>query len=391
MALKLPVYLDHHSTTPVDPRVLETMLPWFSERFGNTASRTHAFGWQALEATEHARKQVGSLVGCAANEVIFTSGATESNNLAILGIARASANRRHIVTGLTEHSSILDPCRHLEQCGYHVTYLPVNSEGLIDVDEFARAMTPDTCLASVMFANNEIGVLQPIDELAQIATERGVPLHVDAAQSAGKLPVDVRKMGIALLSISAHKMYGPKGVGALYIRRRAPYLKLEPILFGGAHEQGYRSGTLNTPGIVGLGRCCEIAAQDMDTEAERTRALRDRLLDLLLAGLDGIRVNGSMERRLPNNLNLSFDQVEGESLIMSMRDIAVSSGSACASASQEPSHVLSAIGLSPRMAHSSIRFGLGRFTTAEEIDYAAGRIIESVRRLREMSPGVSLA
>ena len=334
-----------------------------------------------------ARKQVATLLGCGTNEVVFTSGATECNNMAILGIARAEANRRHIITCATEHNAVLDPCRYLEKEGFRVTFLPVEADGRINVTAFENAADGDTCLASIMLANNEIGVIQPIEDIARIAASKGFPLHVDAAQAAGNRSINVREMGIALLSISAHKMYGPKGIGALCVRRKPPLLKLEPLMFGGGHEQGFRSGTLNTAGIVALGACCQIAAEEMQSQEERIRKLRDRLLASLRDNLDGIHVNGSMDHRLANNLNVSFEHVEGESLIMSMRDVAVSSGSACTSAKNEPSHVLRALGVTPTLAHASIRFGLGRFTTEEEIDYAAGRVIASVRKLREMSPG----
>ncbi|MBP1636130.1 MAG: Cysteine desulfurase [Acidobacteria bacterium] len=390
--MNLPIYMDCHATTPVDPRVLEAMLPYFSERFGNAASRNHSFGWQAEEAVEAARKQIAGLVGATAREIVVTSGATESDNLAIKGAARMYREKGdHIVTVVTEHKAVLDTCKHLQKEGFQVTYLPVGRDGLVDLDRLRDAITPRTTLISVMAANNEIGVVQPIAEIGRIARERGVLFHTDAVQAAGKVPFDVNAMNVDMASLSAHKMYGPKGVGALYVRRRNPRVLLEPIIDGGGHERGMRSGTLNVPGIVGMGKAAAIAAAEMSAESERVRSLRDRLLAGLRAGLDEIYVNGSMEHRLPGNLNVSFAYVEGESLLMGISDVAVSSGSACTSATLEPSYVLKALGVGDELAHSSIRFGLGRFNTEEEVDYVAGKMVQVVGRLREMSPLYELA
>jgi len=385
--MKTPVYLDYHATTPVDPRVLEAMLPFFSEKFGNASSRHHAFGWEAEHAVETARKQVAELIGASPQEIVFTSGATESNNLALKGAAaRFASQGGHIVTAATEHKAVLDACHWLEQAGFEVTYLPVNRDGRIDLDRLRRSIRPDTILVSIMHANNEIGVLQPLAEIGRIARERGVLFHTDAAQSAGKVPIHVEQAHVDLLSLSAHKMYGPKGIGALYVRRKNPRVEIAPQIHGGGHERGLRSGTLNVPGIVGLGKACEICRLEMPQEAERVGRLRDRLKQLLEDGLDDLHINGSMESRLPNNLNVSFAHVLADSLLMALRDVAVSSGSACSSATQAPSHVLQALGLEPDLARSSIRFGLGRFTTEEEIEFAAARVIETVKRLRELSP-----
>jgi len=385
--MKTPVYLDYHATTPVDPRVLEAMLPFFSEKFGNASSRHHAFGWEAEHAVETARKQVAELIGASPQEIVFTSGATESNNLALKGAAaRFASQGGHIVTAATEHKAVLDACHWLEQAGFEVTYLPVNRDGRIDLDRLRRSIRPDTILVSIMHANNEIGVLQPLAEIGRIARERGVLFHTDAAQSAGKVPIHVEQAHVDLLSLSAHKMYGPKGIGALYVRRKNPRVEIAPQIHGGGHERGLRSGTLNVPGIVGLGKACEICRLEMPQEAERVGRLRDRLKQLLEDGLDDLHINGSMESRLPNNLNVSFAHVLADSLLMALRDVAVSSGSACSSATQAPSHVLQALGLEPDLARSSVRFGLGRFTTEEEIEFAAARVIETVKRLRELSP-----
>jgi cysteine desulfurase len=385
--MKTPVYLDYHATTPVDPRVLEAMLPFFTEKFGNASSRHHAFGWEAEHAVETARKQVAELIGASPQEIVFTSGATESNNLALKGAAaRFASQGGHIVTAATEHKAVLDACHWLEQAGFEVTYLPVNRDGRIDLDRLRRSIRPDTILVSIMHANNEIGVLQPLAEIGRIARERGVLFHTDAAQSAGKVPIHVEQAHVDLLSLSAHKMYGPKGIGALYVRRKNPRVEIAPQIHGGGHERGLRSGTLNVPGIVGLGKACEICRLEMPQEAERVGRLRDRLKQLLEDGLDDLHINGSMESRLPNNLNVSFAHVLADSLLMALRDVAVSSGSACSSATQAPSHVLQALGLEPDLARSSIRFGLGRFTTEEEIEFAAARVIETVKRLRELSP-----
>jgi len=390
--LKLPIYMDNHATTPLDPRVLEAMLPYFTERFGNAASRNHSFGWQAEEAVEAARKQLAELIGATAKEIVFTSGATESDNLAIKGAARMYREKgNHLVTVVTEHKAVIDTCKHLEQEGFDVTYLPVRKDGLIDLDQLRAAITPRTILVSVMAANNEVGVVQPVAEIGSIARERGVLFHTDAVQAAGKVPFDVNAMNVDMASLSAHKMYGPKGVGALYVRRRNPRVLLTPIIDGGGHERGMRSGTLNVPGIVGMGKAAAIARAEMASEAARLAALRDRLLGGLRAGLDEIYVNGSMEHRLPGNLNVSFAYVEGESLLMGVNDVAVSSGSACTSATLEPSYVLKALGTADELAHSSIRFGLGRFNTDEEVDYVVGKLVSVVRRLREMSPLYEMA
>ncbi len=387
MAPKLPVYMDNHATTQVDPRVLEAMLPYFTEKYGNAASRNHEFGWKAEEAVENARGQVARLINASPKEIIFTSGATESDNLALKGVAelhRAKGN--HIITQVTEHKAVLDVCKRLESNGCEITYLSVAKDGLINLDDLRRAITPKTILISIMYANNEIGVVQPIAEIGKIAKQAGVLFHTDAVQAIGKIPVDVERDGIDLLSISAHKLYGPKGAGALYVRRKNPRVQLAPMIDGGGHERGLRSGTLNVPGIVGLGKACEIAAKEMAEEAARLAALRDKLKDSILSRLDGATINGSMDHRLPGNLNLSFAGVEGDALLMGINDVAVSSGSACTSATLEPSHVLSALGVPEELAHSSIRFGLGRFNTAEDVDYVAARVVETVRRLRELSP-----
>ncbi len=372
MALKLPVYLDNHATTAVDPRVLDAMLPYFTEKFGNAASRSHEFGWKAEDAVENARGQVAALIHASPREIIFTSGATESNNLAIKGLAEAYRGKgNHIITQATEHKAVLDTCKRLEASGCEVTYLPVHPDGLIDLDDLRGAITPKTILISIMYANNEIGVIQPIEAIGKIAKEKKVLFHVDAAQAAGKIPIDVQKAGIDLLSISAHKIYGPKGVGALYVRRKDPRVDLSAMIDGGGHERGMRSGTLNVPGIVGLGRACELCQKEMAEESERLRRFRDKLKDAITNGLEGTSINGSMDHRLPGNLNLSFAGVEGDALLMGINDVAVSSGSACTSATLEPSYVLRALGVLEDLAHSSIRFGIGRFNTDEEIEYAA--------------------
>ncbi len=390
--IKLPIYMDNHATTPMDPRVLEEMLPYFSDRFGNAASRNHVFGWTAEEAVEQARERIAKLVGANAKEIVFTSGATESDNLAIKGVAEMYREKgNHIITAVTEHKAVLDTCKRLEKYGYRVTYLPVQKDGLIDLDDLRRAIDDKTILVTIMAANNEIGVLQPVAEIGKICKEKGVLFHSDATQAVGKIPIDVQKMGIDLMSISAHKMYGPKGVGALYVRRKNPRVQVAPIIDGGGHERGMRSGTLNVTGIVGMGKACEICQQEMPEESKRLAALRDRLKDRLLAGLDEIYINGSMEHHLPNNLNISFAYVEGESLLMGINDVAVSSGSACTSATLEPSYVLKALGTGDDLAHSSIRFGLGRFNTEAEVDYVADRLIEVVGRLRELSPLYEMA
>jgi cysteine desulfurase len=390
--MKLPIYMDNHATTPVDPRVLEAMLPFFIERFGNAASRNHSFGWQAEEAVETGRKQIADLIGASAKEIVITSGATESDNLAIKGVAEMYRRKgNHIITVVTEHKAVLDTCKRLEKQGFQVTYLRVQRDGLIDLDDLKRAITDKTILITIMMVNNEVGVIQPIAEIGRLARERGIVFHTDAVQAAGKIPFDVNALNVDLASLSAHKMYGPKGVGALYVRRKNPRVLLAPIIDGGGHERGMRSGTLNVPGIVGFGKAAEICGQEMAAESERIRALRDRLNDGLHRTLDEIYVNGSLEHRVPNNLNVSFAYVEGESLLMGISDVAVSSGSACTSASLEPSYVLKALGTGEDLAHSSIRFGLGRFNTEEEVDYVVQRVTEVVKRLREMSPLYELA
>ncbi len=390
--LTFPIYMDNHATTRVDPRVLEAMLPYFTERFGNAASRNHSFGWQAEEAVEVARKQVADLIGATAKEIVLTSGATESDNLAIKGAAHMYREKgNHLITVVTEHKAVIDTCKHLEKEGFEVTYLPVQRDGLIDLDGLRAAITPRTTLISVMAANNEVGVLQPIAEIGAMAREHGVLFHTDAVQAAGKVPFDVNALNVDMASLSAHKMYGPKGVGALYVRRRNPRVLLTPIIDGGGHERGMRSGTLNVPGVVGFGKAAALCQEELVEEGARLTALRDRLLAGLRRELDEIYVNGSLEHRLPGNLNVSFAYVEGESLLMGINDIAVSSGSACTSATLEPSYVLKALGTGDELAHSSIRFGLGRFNTEEEVDYAAGKVASVVKRLREMSPLYELA
>jgi cysteine desulfurase len=387
----LPLYMDNHATTPLDPRVLDAMMPYFTGKFGNAASRNHQFGWEAEKAVEIAREQIAKLIGASAKEIIFTSGATESNNLALKGIAEMYRERgNHIITQVTEHKAVLDTCKKLEKQGYRITYLPVMADGLIDLDDLRRAIvtegTEKTILVSIMYANNEIGVVQPIREIGKICHEKGVLFHTDAVQAVGKIPVNVQADNIDVLSISAHKLYGPKGVGALYVRRRNPRVQITEQINGGGHERGMRSGTLNVPGIVGLGAACEICMNEMADEAVRERELRDHLRAKLEAALDYVQVNGNMEHHLPGNLNMSFVYVEGESLLMGINDIAVSSGSACTSATLEPSYVLKALGLGDEIAHSSIRFGLGRFNTRAEVDYVADKIIDVVRKLRELSP-----
>ena len=392
MALKIPVYMDNHATTPVDPRVLDAMMPYFTEKFGNAASRNHSFGWAGEEGVENARAQVAKLINASPKEIIFTSGATESNNLAIKGVAEMYREKgNHIITQVTEHKAVLDTCKRLEKYGYEVTYLPVEKDGRINLDDLRRAITPKTILISIMYANNEIGVIQPIEEIGKIAKEKGVFFHVDGVQAAGKIPIDVQRDGIDLLSISAHKLYGPKGVGALYVRRKNPRVQLSAIIDGGGHERGMRSGTLNVTGIVGLGKACEICQQEMAAETKKLSGLRDRLKNAIKSQLDECFINGSMEHRLPHNINISFAFVEGESLLMGINDIAVSSGSACTSATLEPSYVLKALGVGEDLAHTSIRFGLGRFNTEEEVDYVVSRVAETVNRLRELSPLYEMA
>jgi cysteine desulfurase len=387
----LPLYMDNHATTPLDPRVLEAMMPYFTGKFGNAASRNHAFGWEAEEAVENARAQIAKLINCTPKEIIFTSGATESNNLAIKGIAEMYREKgNHIITQVTEHKAVLDTCKKLEKMGYKVTYLPVQADGLIDLEDLKRAIVkegPDkTILVTIMYANNEIGVVQPIRDIGKICHDAGVLFHTDAVQAVGKIPVDVQAHNIDVLSLSAHKIYGPKGVGALYVRRRNPRVQITEQINGGGHERGMRSGTLNVPGIVGLGKACEIAGAEMESESKQLSELRDYLRGRLESSLDYVQVNGNMEHHLPGNLNMSFVYVEGESLLMGINDIAVSSGSACTSATLEPSYVLKALGLGDEIAHSSIRFGLGRFNTKAEVDYVADKIIDVVQKLRELSP-----
>ena len=387
MTMKLPIYMDYHATTPVDPRVVDAMLPYFTQRFGNSASRNHAFGWEAEEAVETARRQVADLIGANPKEIIFTSGATESNNLAIKGVAEMYREKgNHVITAVTEHKAVIDTCKKLEKMGGRVTYLPVQKDGRIDLDDLRAAITEKTVLITIMTANNEIGVLQPIAEIGAIAKEKGILFHTDAVQAVGKVPFNVNDAKVDLVSITAHKIYGPKGVGALYVRRRNPRVLLAEQISGGGHERGMRSGTLNVPGIVGLGAAAALAQAEMATEGERLRKLRDLLNKKLHANLDELYINGSMEHRLPHNLNVSFAYVEGESLLMGINDVAVSSGSACTSASLEPSYVLKALGAGDDLAHSSIRFGLGRWSTEEEVDYVVDKLTTVVRRLREMSP-----
>ncbi len=387
--MKVPIYMDCHSTTPVDPRVLEAMLPYFGDHFGNAASKSHAFGWRAEEAVEEAREKVARLIGASSREIVWTSGATESDNLAVKGVARFHAARgRHLVTTAIEHKAVLDSMAALAREGFEVTVLPVSGEGLVDPDAVRAAIRPDTVLVSVMHANNEVGTVQPLEEIGRITRERGVLLHTDAVQSLGRIPFDVEATNADLVSLSAHKMYGPKGVGALYVRRR-PRARLVAQIDGGGHERGYRSGTLNVPGIVGFGVAAELAREEMPREAPRLLTLRERLRRAVQAGLSGVTVNGSLERRLPGNLNLSFAHVEGEALLIAMRDVAVSSGSACTSASLEPSYVLRAMGVPDELAHASIRFGLGRFNTEEEVDHVARLAVEKATRLRELSPTYS--
>jgi len=390
--VKLPIYMDNHATTPMDPRVLEEMLPYFMEKFGNAASRNHSFGWVAEEGTETARERIAKLIGATTKEIVFTSGATESDNLAIKGVAEMYRERgNHIITAVTEHKAVLDTCKRLEKYGYRVTYLPVQKDGLVDLEDLKRSMDDKTILVTIMAANNEIGVLQPIAEIGKLCRERGVIFHTDATQAVGKVPIDVNKQNIDLASISGHKMYGPKGVGALYVRRKNPRVQLAPIIDGGGHERGMRSGTLNVAGIVGLGKACALAQEEMPQESCRLAGLRNRLRDRITGRLDEVYINGSMEHRLPGSLNISFAYVEGESLLMGINDIAVSSGSACTSATLEPSYVLKALGTGDDLAHSSIRFGIGRFNTEAEIDYVADRVIETVERLRELSPLYEMA
>lgn len=392
--MKQSVYLDNNATTQVDPRVVEAMLPYFTTKYGNAASRNHAFGWEAEAGVDTAREQVAQVIGADSKEIIFTSGATESNNIAIKGVAAMYGDKgRHIITQKTEHKAVLDPCQYLaEKHGFRVTVLEVDAQGLIDLQQLRAAMTDDTVLVSIMHGNNEIGTLQPIAEIGRMCKERGVLFHTDACQTFGKVPIDVEAMGIDLLSCSAHKIHGPKGVGALYVRRKRPRVRCEAVLHGGGHERGMRSGTLNVPGIVGLGRAAELCREGLaNGEVQRMAQLRDRLFQRLSSRLADINVNGHPTARTPSNLNVSFAFVEGESLMMGFSEIAVSSGSACTSASLEPSYVLKALGVGDELAHSSIRFSLGRFTTQEEIDYTADRVVAAVEHLRKMSPLAEMA
>jgi cysteine desulfurase len=385
--MKYPIYLDYHATTPLDPEVLKTMMPYFTEVFGNAASRNHEFGWTAEAAVEKARHQIAHLIGAQEKEVIFTSGATESNNLALIGVAEMYREKgNHIITSPIEHKAILDTCHFLEKKGFEITYLPVDQYGQVSAESVRNAITPKTILVSVMAANNEIGTINPIGEIGKVCKEKGVLFHTDAVQAIGKVAIDVNKMGIDLLSLSAHKIYGPKGIGALYVRRKGPRVRLAPLIHGGGHERGMRSGTLNVPGIVGFGKAAELAERLMPEETARVAKLRDRLWNGIQEQLDEVYLNGHPTQRLFNNLNVSFAYVEGESLMMGMKELAVSSGSACTSASLEPSYVLKSIGVGEDLAHTSIRFGLGRFTTEEEIDFALNKVVSTVKKLRDLSP-----
>ncbi|MGV3765613.1 MAG: IscS subfamily cysteine desulfurase [Chitinophagaceae bacterium] len=385
--LKFPIYLDNNATTPCDPRVVEAMLPYFTDHFGNAASRNHSFGWSAEEGVDYAREQVAKLIGADPKEIIFTSGATEGDNLAIKGVYEMYASKgNHIITCVTEHKAVLDTCKHIEKQGGEVTYLPVNPEGLIDLKELEAAIKPTTILIAIMYANNEVGVIQPVKEISALARKNGILFFTDATQAVGKVPVDVNKDGIDLMAFSAHKMYGPKGVGALYVRRKNPRVKVTAQMDGGGHERGMRSGTLNVPGIVGLGKACELCMTEMEADTKRISALRDKL-ENALTQIEESYVNGSKEHRLPHVSNISFKYVEGEGLMMGFnKNIALSSGSACTSASLEPSYVLKALGLGDDLAHSSLRFGLGRFTTEEQVDYTIKAVTDTVNKLREMSP-----
>ena len=390
--MKTPIYLDYQATTPLDERVLEAMLPYFRDKFGNAASRNHAFGWEAEKAVENARAQIAALIGAESKEIVFTSGATEANNLALKGIAEMYREKgRHLISAPTEHKAVLDPLKRIEQDGGSVTLLPVDKFGQVKASDLEQALRPDTVLVSLMAANNEIGTLHPLAAIGKVCKARGVLFHTDATQGVGKIPIDVEALGIDLLSLSGHKIYGPKGIGALYVRRRNPRVRVSPQIDGGGHERGMRSGTLNVPGIVGLGMACELARIELDAETLRLTGLRERLWAKLRTGLDEIHLNGHPTERLPGNLNVSFAYVEGEGLMMGMSDLAVSSGSACTSASLEPSYVLKAIGVGDDLAHTSIRFGIGRFTTEAEVDFAAERVVTAVKRLRDMSPLYEMA
>jgi cysteine desulfurase len=390
--LKFPIYMDNNATTRTDPRVVDAMLPYFTEHFGNAGSRNHAFGWEAEEAVEQAREQVAALVGAGAKEIIFTSGATESNNLALKGVAQMYKKKgNHIITAKTEHKAVIDPCKRLERDGFEVTFLEVDKFGRVSAEQIAEAMTRKTILISVMAANNEIGTLNPIKDIGKLCKSKGVLFHTDAVQAVGKVPVDVEEMGIDLMSLSGHKIYGPKGIGALYVRRKDPRVRLEPIIDGGGQERGMRSGTLAVTNIVGLAKACELCHQEMPAEAKRLFALRERLRIGITSRLEEVHLNGHPTERLPGNLNLSFAYVEGEAMMMGIKNIAVSSGSACTSASLEPSYVLKALGVGDELAHSSIRFGLGRFNTQEEVDFVIDDVVKAVTHLRQMSPLYEMA
>lgn len=390
--MKLPIYMDYQATTPVDPRVLEAMLPYFCEKFGNAASRNHSFGWEADKAVEGAREIIAKGIGTDIKEIAFTSGATESNNIALKGIAEMYASKGdHIITVKTEHPSVLDTAAHLERQGKKITFLPVGPDGLIDLEKLQQAITDKTILISVMAVNNEIGVIQPIAEIGRMARKRGVLFHTDATQALGKIPINVEEMNIDLMSASAHKIYGPKGIGILYVRRSNPRVRCAPLLDGGGHERGIRSGTLNVPGIVGFGEALSLSLAEMDSETTRLTNLREKLKNIIMTGLEEVYLNGHPTKRLPGNLNLSFAYVEGESIMMEMDDVALSSGSACTSASLKPSHVLAALGVDDTLAHSSIRFGLGRFTTEEEVVYVGEKIVKAIKHLREISPLYEMA
>jgi cysteine desulfurase len=391
MTLKLPIYMDNHATTPVDPRVVEAMLPYFTEVFGNAASRSHSFGWTAEKAVDLAREQIGALIGASGKEIVWTSGATESDNLAIKGAAEFNRERgNHIITAETEHKAVLDTCKRLEKDGFEVTYLPVAQDGRVSAASVKAAMTDKTVVVSIMLANNEIGTVNPVDEIGAVVKDRGAIFHIDAVQGVGKIPFDVNAARADLVSLSAHKMYGPKGIGALYVRRK-PRVRITAQIDGGGHERGMRSGTLNVPAIVGFGKAAEICRAEMETEAARLRKLRDRMLQGIQSQVEDTFVNGSLEHRLPGNLNISFAYVEGEAMLMGLKDVAVSSGSACTSASLEPSYVLRALGVAEEMAHTSIRFGLGRFTTEEEVDYVVKLVVDKVKKLRALSPLYEMA
>jgi len=385
--MEFPIYMDHNATTPMDPRVLEAMMPYFTKVYGNAASRSHQYGWEAEEAVENARKQIADLIGATTKEIVFTSGATESDNLALMGVAEMYASKgNHIITLPTEHKAIIDTCKYLERHGKEVTYLSVDEFGMVDLGALRNAIKDTTILVSIMMANNEIGTIQPVAEIGKICREKGVLFHTDATQGVGKIPVDVNAMNIDLMSFTAHKMYGPKGVGALYVRKKSPRVKLSEQMHGGGHERGMRSGTLNVAGIVGFGKACEICKNEMESESKRLIYLRDKMINTFLEKVEYSYLNGHATERLPHNVNVSFEYVEGEGLMMGIKDLAVSSGSACTSATLEPSYVLKALGRGDELAHSSIRYGLGRFTTEEEVDYAIQQTIETVNHLRELSP-----